>query len=322
MSFPFTPMQPSKENGPFVASTHPSSQPPSYAEVEQEETHMVEYMFNATCNIRVNSSRSSFPILQRHPIKPTCSSAVSVVLWSPTHVKLGSVVYFSWREGRLVTLCNVLDGLKLSNGMEVPPVPAPNYAVHELRKVDQASQFKAPLFANRMTARSFAHTTIYRHFLQLDPFKEWFNLYADDIVREFQAEHCINKDSLCLGEEHVVQGLYVSFSKLGLFILVTCALDASEYALVVSELHPVGHAQFNAFAFREPGMPWGAFTWCADPNHRADIHQQRKYTTKISEANTMGPRSLFEEQWDTLRLGGLKFEIGASEPTMTEECDG
>lgn len=100
--------------------------------------------------------------------------------------------------------------------------------------------------------------------------------------------------------------------------VVVGTLDAPDWAVFVSDNHSDGRAQFNVFAGRERGEPWGMYTMegvvksgNAGPGRLVDVGQGT-FASKVS-CTTLGGHDVVG---DTVMLAGLRFERGMQVPTV------
>ena len=99
---------------------------------------------------------------------------------------------------------------------------------------------------------------------------------------------------------------------------VVGALDAPDWAVFVSDDHFDGRAQFNVFAGREKGEPWGMYTVeRAVKNGNAGLGRwvdvgQETFASKVS-CITVGGHDVVG---DAVMLAGLRFEQGMQAPTL------
>lgn len=98
---------------------------------------------------------------------------------------------------------------------------------------------------------------------------------------------------------------------------VVGTLDAPDWAVFVSENNSDGRGQFNVFAGREKGEPWGMYTMeravkseNAGPVRWVDVGQGT-FASKVSCITLSG----HDVVGDTVMLAGLQFERGAQKPT-------
>lgn len=100
---------------------------------------------------------------------------------------------------------------------------------------------------------------------------------------------------------------------------VVGTLDASDWAVFVSDDHVDGRAQFNVFAGREKGEPWGMYTMepaikngNTGPTSRWVDVDQGTFASKVS-CVTLGGHDV---AGDTVMLAGLRFEQAMQAPTV------
>ena len=99
---------------------------------------------------------------------------------------------------------------------------------------------------------------------------------------------------------------------------VVGVLDAPDWAVFVSDDHFDGQAQFNVFAGREKGEPWGMYTVeQAVKNGTAGLVRwvdvgRGTFATKQSCVTVGG----HDVTGNTIMLAGLRFEQGMQAPTV------
>jgi hypothetical protein len=99
---------------------------------------------------------------------------------------------------------------------------------------------------------------------------------------------------------------------------VVGALDAPDWAVFTSDDHFDGRGQFNVFAGREKGEPWGMYTVeravkneNPGPARWVEVGQGT-FASKVS-CVTVGDHDVVG---DTVMLAGLRFEQGMRAPTV------
>ncbi|KAH7889204.1 hypothetical protein F5I97DRAFT_1923776 [Phlebopus sp. FC_14] len=220
--------------------------------------------------------------------------SLTLPLWHPSHVKVGSVGYYSARTGNFVTLFNALDIFKLPSGM--PIHSAHLYGKFKVQITPHKSltnQFSLSLMPNTKSAYAFANSTAFSRIDQLDGPKEWLEDHADILVREYAEEHPeLRKSTL-------------SF--------VTSTLNAEDYALFVSTstTHPESRLAFDVSPTRVQGRPWGSFR---APFLRGAADREGldgDFMQRVSRVRTVKERKVRPENGHTLMLGGGGGGAGA-----------
>ena len=156
---------------------------------------------------------------------------------------------------------------------------------------------------------------MHRYIDHLEAPTTWFKQHVDLILEVCAPHHGIQREDLILGERCVVR-LFVEPDRCTLSVVVG-TLDAPDWAVFVSDDHFDGRAQFNVFAGREKGEPWGMYTveravksGSAGPGRWVD-DGQGTFASKVSCA-TVGAHDAMS---DTVMLAGLHFEQGMQTPT-------
>ena len=98
---------------------------------------------------------------------------------------------------------------------------------------------------------------------------------------------------------------------------VTGTLEAQDYALYVSHIHPEGQLNFNVHLMPRACEPWGHFSMDSDPSPSSvgrplydepDAHEWTVGANKVSNARRGG-------EWDAVLLARLRFRTDGAEPT-------
>ncbi|KAH7889222.1 hypothetical protein F5I97DRAFT_1842609 [Phlebopus sp. FC_14] len=246
----------------------------------EEHMNAIAYALHARCNFNI------------HP-------ALTLSLWSPSHLYLGAVGYYSEHTGEFVTLLNAHRATELSNGSRLPPIWASDgqFKVVFFKYHHHSYQLDVELIPGRPAAFTFARSATYGYMDDFCAAKEWFQAFADVIMAEHGARHCIRKNDLCL---------------------VTGILNAEDYTLFISHSHPPAHLSFAVDPKRICGKPWGAFdVVCAvgAPGLEGAFDQLR-VAGKTSEVRFVDERDADPLGGDTLMLARLGFRAGVEEPVL------
>jgi len=245
---------------------------------------------------------------------------VTLPLWSPSNVAIGSVGYLRKPDGEFVTLFNAFDPPQTSNG-----VLRGMANLHGYGNVSQGNQrqdkrgrtlrglgviqswltskldpdninrrYTFGVKANHKIAFLCVESTMYTYIEDLSAPKKWFKANVDDILGAYGESHSITREEV---------------------FLVIGTLSAPDYALFVSHNHPDGQAQFEVFGSPRNGHPWGKFTTSTDltssivsgPNYQEVSTIPFAYKSKVSETSS--------GSWHSLLLARLRFKPDACDPT-------
>ncbi|KAF9647369.1 hypothetical protein BDM02DRAFT_2705085 [Thelephora ganbajun] len=257
-----------------------------------------------------------YRMLLQHEFHPS----LTLPLWTPSTVAIGSVGYLRKPEGEFVTLFNAFDPPQTSNGVLKGMANLYGYG-----KISQGNQrqdkrnraqrgldvlqswlsskldpnninrrYSFGIKANHKIAFLCVESTMYRYIEDLSAPKKWFKANVDEILRSYVDSHPITKEDI---------------------FLVIGTLSAPDYALLVSHHHPDGQAHFEVFASPRNGQPWGKFAVSTDttpsvlrgPNYREESTIPFSYKAKVSET--------FCSPWHSLLLARLRFKPDAPDPT-------
>ncbi|KAF8121091.1 hypothetical protein EV363DRAFT_1187342 [Boletus edulis] len=257
----------------------------------------------------------------------TFHKSLTLPLWSPTGVELGAVGYLSKSKGEFITLFNAINPLQ-STDERLRQLPSMyGYGKFEVQKREEgkrsvaqrgldaisgfltfktrgdrshperiARQYAFPLVQGKPSAHLCVEKTVHRYMDHLEVPMTWFKQHVELILEVCAPRHAILREDL---------------------ILVVGTLDATDWAVFVSTDHVDTRAQFNVFANREKGEPWGMYT--VEPEvkdgdtgsgRRVDVGQG--FASKVS-CVTMGGNDV---AGDAVMLAGLRFEQGMETPTV------
>ncbi|KAH7889133.1 hypothetical protein F5I97DRAFT_477011 [Phlebopus sp. FC_14] len=165
--------------------------------------------------------------------------SMTLALFSPSHVSLGAVGYYSKASGKFITLFNALSLFKLPSGLSVPSLDAyGQFRLKYLPHRNKTNQFAVPLAAGETAAYAFAKSSVYTHIDNLVVAAEWLKHHADVIIQECGSDFHITREDLSI---------------------VTGTVNALDYALFLSRDHFDGHMSFDVYRDRAAGSPWGEF---------------------------------------------------------------
>ncbi|KAF9780733.1 hypothetical protein BJ322DRAFT_278471 [Thelephora terrestris] len=257
-----------------------------------------------------------YRMLLRHEFHPS----LTLPLWSPSTVKIGSVGYLRKPEGEFMTLFSAFDPPETSDGVLKGMASLYGYGQisqgsyrqdkrnRALRGLDVLQswlssrlntnninrRYSFSLKADRKTAFLCVESTMYTYIEDLSAPKKWFKANVDEIMKYYGDRHPITKEDL---------------------FLVIGTLSAPEYALFVSHSNPDMKAHFNVFTSPRPGRPWGEFATTEDttsstltgPHYKEEPTTPLIYHHKVSEVSG--------EPWHSLLLARLRFKPDSPEPT-------
>ncbi|KAJ3745993.1 hypothetical protein DFH05DRAFT_1394532 [Lentinula detonsa] len=260
-----------------------------------------------------------YRLLLVHDFHPS----LTLPLWSPAPVTLGSVGYLSKPKGEFVTLFNAF----YPQNSDVSPVRCLP-SVHGYGKFSTGSQrqdkrnaaqrsldavaglltlkgrggnisksvsrrYSYPLRAGHKTAHLCTERTMYHYMESLDAPKKWFKANVDTVLEVFGSQHQIQKEDL-------------------FFVIGT--LDTPEYALFVSHNHPDGQVHFNAFTSSKSRQPWGRFsTDTKMPFELGGPSYHEPVSGSPVSANKISPQGTYP--WSTVLMARLRFKPDVLEPT-------
>ncbi|KAF8890966.1 hypothetical protein BD779DRAFT_1515523 [Infundibulicybe gibba] len=260
-----------------------------------------------------------YRLLLAHEFHPS----LTLPLWTPVPVALGSVGYLSKPSGTFVTLFNSFSPDKSSEGStrRMPSLYGYGRVASGSQRQDKRNaaqrgldafvglltfknrgdghisknvsrRYSFPLRAGHKMSYLCTETTMYRYVEDLDAPKKWFKANVDLILEIYGAQHHIQKEDL---------------------FLVIGTLDTPDYALFVSHNHSDGQAHFNVFSSPKSGLPWGTFTTDTEvppefggPSYHEAAPGNPLSASKVS--NNGGP-------WDTVLIARLRFKPDVLEPT-------
>ncbi|KAJ6553853.1 hypothetical protein B0H10DRAFT_2169714 [Mycena sp. CBHHK59/15] len=242
-----------------------------------------------------------YRLLLVHDFHPS----LTLPLWDPIPIAVGSVGFMDKSCGRFVTLLNCFYPDKVGNGdSSLPSVYG--YGRRGLDAIaglltfkrpgdGQVSQnvsrrYSFPLRTGHKTAYLCAETTMYRYIENLDAPKRWFKANVGSIMHQYGPIHQIQKEDL---------------------YLVIGTLDAPDYALFVSHNHRDGQAHFNVFSSPKASQPWGTFTTDAEPEQGGPSYHEPIHGTPLSASKV----SASGGQWDTVLVARLRFKPDVLDPT-------
>ncbi|KAH8825809.1 hypothetical protein DL96DRAFT_1670173 [Flagelloscypha sp. PMI_526] len=249
--------------------------------------------------------------------------SLTLPLWAPEHLPLGTVGYLRKPSGAFIPLMNALfpskskeasiktlpsvHGYGTVNSEGRQRVDKRNMALRGLDAISGFLSFKGrgeqpisrrisfPLRAGHRAAHLCAETTVYRYLDDLTAPKKWFTSHIDAVLHEFGAEHNIAREDI---------------------FMVIGALDAPEWGLFVSHRHPDGQAHFNVFSSPRNGEPWGVFsTDTAIPQEIGGPDYSETNTIKPRTASKVSKTRSNGDKWDTLLVARLRFKPDIAEPT-------
>ncbi|KIP06901.1 hypothetical protein PHLGIDRAFT_106442 [Phlebiopsis gigantea 11061_1 CR5-6] len=264
-----------------------------------------------------------YRITLQHEFHPS----LSLPLWSPSPVALGSVGYYNKPSGSFVTLFNAFNpadstdrrlvGIPSLNGYGSSPVKhTPKEKRNAMmRKFDQftdwlsrgkqdtnersiSRRYSTPLRNGHKSAYLFTESTMYNYIAdpELAAPRKWFNATFHRILEIYGTERSIQKEDL---------------------MLVIGTLDAPEYAMFVSHTHPDGQVNFNVFTGSQVGQKWGEFSTSTDlamaapdgPAYKEEV-PLADFWPRISKVKEPG------EPWDTVLIARLRFPTDKDEATI------
>ncbi|KZT67854.1 hypothetical protein DAEQUDRAFT_693396 [Daedalea quercina L-15889] len=261
-----------------------------------------------------------YRMLLQHEFHPS----LSLPLWTPTQVPLGSVGYLSKPEGTFVTLFNAFKPLDSSGGRmnDMASIEGFGRVTIGTQKSDKRNvaqrgmdmiqswltsrsnqppttvsrRYSSPLRAGHKTAHLFTESTAYRYIDDLGAPKRWFKVNVDAILKEYGDEHRIGREDL---------------------FLIIGTLEAQDYALYVGHSHPDGQLNFNVYSSPRAGQPWGHFSTTDDLSSSLvggpvyDEPEGHQLDVSASKVSTVGRGG----KWDAVLLARLRFTTDGAEPT-------
>ncbi|KAJ6608478.1 hypothetical protein B0H10DRAFT_1815660 [Mycena sp. CBHHK59/15] len=253
-----------------------------------------------------------YRLLLVHDFHPS----LTLPLWDPIPIAVGSVGFMDKSCGRFVTLLNCFYPDKVGNGDgSLPSVYGYGRVTTGNQRQDKRTatqrgldaiaglltfkrpgdgqvsrRYSFPLRTGHKTAYLCAETTMYRYIENLDAPKRWFKANVGSIMHQYGPIHQIQKEDL---------------------YLVIGTLDAPDYALFVSHNHRDGQAHFNVFSSAKAGQPWGTFTTDAEPEQGGPSYHEPIHGTPLSASKV----SASGGQWDTVLVARLRFKPDVLDPT-------
>ncbi|KAJ6627483.1 hypothetical protein B0H10DRAFT_2161143 [Mycena sp. CBHHK59/15] len=253
-----------------------------------------------------------YRLLLVHDFHPS----LTLPLWNPIPIAVGSVGFMDKPSGRFVTLFNCFYPDKKGNGdSSLPSVYGYGRVATGNQRQDKRTaaqrgldaiaglltfkshlsqnvsrRYSFPLRSGHKTAYLCTESTMYRYIENLDAPKKWFKANVDTIMHQYASIHQIQKEDL---------------------YLVIGTLDAPDYAVFVSHNHPDGQAHFNVFSSPKTGQPWGAFTTDTEPEQGGPSYHEPIHGTPLSASKV----SHSGGQWDTVLVARLRFKPDVLEPT-------
>ncbi|KZT67818.1 kinase-like protein, partial [Daedalea quercina L-15889] len=231
--------------------------------------------------------------LLQHEFHPS----LSLPLWTPTPVPLGSIGYLAKPQGKFVTLFNAFKPLESSGGCmsSVDPIESLKSVTRGMQKSDERSvvQRGTDMIQFRKAAYLFAESTAYRYMDDLWELKRWLKANIDAILKEYGVEHNIGREDV---------------------ILVIGTLEARDYALYASHGHLDGELDFNVYSSPRAGRPWGYFSVPNALSSRVegyafdDPEGSQWDAEKVSTVKQGG-------KWDAVLFARLRFTTDSVEPT-------
>ncbi|KAF7965529.1 hypothetical protein HWV62_43062, partial [Athelia sp. TMB] len=268
---------------------------------------------------RLKSMRDErrYRMLLQHEFHPS----LVLPLWTPSVVTLGDVGYLDKPSGQFIVLCNALapQNTQRPGIARLPPMSTYGLLQHgeqrsekrnvALRGLDALSGFltfrssarqsvsrriSMPLREGHKAAYLCTESTKYRYMAEMAAPKKWFTANVDAVMREFGAEHRVQREDL-----HLIIG----------------TLEAENFALFVSHQHPDGQVHFNVFSNPRNGQNWGVFTAdtelpadLAGPSYPEEIPGTSMSANKVSLVGR-------GDRWSTVLVARLRFKPDATEPT-------
>ncbi|KAJ7673989.1 hypothetical protein DFH06DRAFT_1036082 [Mycena polygramma] len=225
--------------------------------------------------------------------------SVSVPLWTPSPIEVGSVGYLSNSTGAFRTLFTAdrppVSGIRPLTGVTTlmqkqNRTQGPGTFAKGMKIIDKLTSPKSPTYIKRIyeisvfgeTAHLIAEKAEYKYYESLDAPKRWFRENVRAILDAHPGE--------CLREE---------------LFLVFATLNARDHALFVNhgDSDDLLHTEFHVQSSRKPGEPWGYF---ADTSPGDATSEATPTVYKVSRAGS---------GWNTVILSRLRFRLDEKEPT-------
>ncbi|CAL1697553.1 unnamed protein product [Somion occarium] len=299
--------------------------PSTESEYEFHHEHVAESGYQSPPpvddNIAEARNERRYRMLLQHEFHPS----LTLPLWSPTVVGLGSVGYHCKPKGTFVTLFNSFKPPETSDGVAegVPSLYGYGRVIQGSQRIDKRNvaqrgmdilqswitsrskgdgmfpqsvsrRYSSPIRTGHKAAHLFTESTVYRYIEDLGTPKAWFKANVDHILELYGAGHGIQKEDL---------------------YLVIGTLDAADYALFVSHNHPDGEVNFNVYSSPKAGKPWGQFSTSTDLS--PSVLGGPVYTEEAPGYQSANKVSIVRSsgKWDTVLLAKLRFPPDKSEPT-------
>ena len=139
---------------------------------------------------------------------------VTLPLWSPSVVEIGSVGYLRKPEGEFVTLFNASNPPQSSGGVlrdmanlsdygKVKVTQRPQRQDKQDRRNSTGRRYSFGLRAKNKIAFLCAESATYTHIENLSAPELWFKDNADEILRSYAYSHPITKEDLFLGTRNI-----------------------------------------------------------------------------------------------------------------------
>ncbi|KAL0952988.1 hypothetical protein HGRIS_007199 [Hohenbuehelia grisea] len=250
-----------------------------------------------------------YRMLLNHDYHPS----LTLPLWSPSPIPVGSVGYLLKPNGSFVTLFNAFNPLK-SAGVNLPSLHGYGLVSVGKQRQDKRSaaqrgldvvaglfksshstsisrKYSFPLRAGHKGAFICAESTLYHYMEALDTPKKWFKANIGAIIEQFGSLHEVQKEDI---------------------FLTIGTLSAPDYALFVSHSHPDGQAHFNIYSSQREGQPWGTFT--TDTEVSPGLAGP-SYHEELGDIQCASKVSVSGGAWDTVLIAKLRFKPDVLEPT-------
>lgn len=316
------------EHDPFIHSPPTLSRTSSYSETADSRSDSgvlldpPGYQSPPPADQRQADIRNErrYRMLVQHEFHPS----LTLPLWTPCQVMLGSVGYLSKPAGEFVTLFNAFKPTESSGGLTgsiaaLEDIGRVTTGIQRQGKRSVAQRgmdmlqswlnsknntgsttnirrrYSSPLRQSHKTAHLFTESTVYRYVEDLAIPKRWFKANVDSILKVYGDEHPITREDL---------------------FLVIGTLEAQDYALYVSHSHPDGQLNFSVHSAARAGQPWGHFSTSTDlsssllggPVYSDEPIGGQLSAQKVSSVGRGG-------RWDSVLLARLRFKTDSPEPT-------
>ncbi|TFY77456.1 hypothetical protein EWM64_g6556 [Hericium alpestre] len=199
--------------------------------------------------------------------------SLSLPLWTPTPVSIGTVGYFSKANGRFVAL---FDAHSPSGRVEGIPALSEYGPVDAYRPKPTASTGGSRTYSLKggvPAACLYTETTMYRCFKDMQGPERWLFDHADQIIDVYGVQHPIDRKKL---------------------LLVTATMTASDYAMFMFPIPPNGEITFSRRKAK-PGQPWGAWS------QTSATEGVEPTASKVSTVKSA------HEKWDTVLLSVVSY---------------